>query len=71
MNRPAFCGLGVRCRAMKFSRLASWLTRAAVLFLLICIGLLFTAAAIELKHAPARDGDEDGALQLHALHLNA
>ncbi len=56
---------------MKFSRLASWLTRAAVLFLLICIGLLFTAAAIELKHAPARDGDEDGALQLQALHLNA
>ncbi len=51
---------------MKFSRLASWLTRAAVVFLLVCICLLFTAAAIELKHAPHNDGDEDGAVIAHA-----
>lgn len=45
---------------MKYSRAASWFTRVAVLFLLMSIGLLFTAAAIELKHAPHRnDNDED------------
>jgi hypothetical protein len=53
---------------MKFSRVASWLTRFAVLFLLVCIGLLFTAAAIELKHAPRNDGDDSGKIQLqHSL----
>lgn len=50
---------------MKFSRLASWLTRAAVLFLLVCICLLFTAAAIELKHSPRPDRDDDGAVLVH------
>ena len=51
---------------MKYRRAASWFTRVAVLFLLICIGLLFTAAAFELKHAPNRnDDDEDGQVPLH------
>jgi hypothetical protein len=46
---------------MKYLRAASWFTRVAVLFLLICIGLLFTAAAFELKHAPSHnDNDDDG-----------
>ncbi len=55
---------------MKYSRLASWLTRAAVVFLLICICLLFTAAAIELKHAPSHDNDDDGAVLVHSLADN-
>ncbi len=58
---------GVRSYAMKFSRTVSILLRAAVLFLLVCIGLLFTAAAIELRHAPQPDpGDEQS---LRVAHL--
>jgi hypothetical protein len=53
---------------MKYKRAASWFTRVAVLFLLICIGLLFTAAAFELKHAPTRnDNDDDGQVQLQQV----
>ena len=56
---------------MKFSRAASWFTRVAVLFLLICIGLLFTAAAFELKHAPHDDGDDDSQVMLpHATNFS-
>jgi NADH:ubiquinone oxidoreductase subunit K len=52
---------------MKYSRAASWFTRVAVLFLLMSIGLLFTAAAIELKHAPHRsdNSDDDGQVMIH------
>ena len=54
---------------MKYSRAASWFTRVAILFLLICMGLLFTAAAIELRHAPARNDsdDDDSRVMLHHL----
>jgi hypothetical protein len=56
---------------MKYQRAASWFTRVAVLFLLICMGLLFTAAAFELKHAPSRnDKDDDGQLLMdHSARL--
>jgi NADH:ubiquinone oxidoreductase subunit K len=51
---------------MKYTRAASWFTRAAVWFLLMSIGLLFTAAAIELRHAPARnDNDDDGQVMIN------
>ncbi len=55
---------------MKFSKVASWFTRVAVLFLLICMGLLFTAAAIELKHSPHPDPD-DGNSHLIAYSATA
>jgi hypothetical protein len=51
---------------MKYTRAASWFTRVAVWFLLMSIGLLFTAAAIELRHAPARnDNDDDGQVMIN------
>ena len=57
---------------MKYSRAASWFTRVAIIFLLICMGLLFTAAAFELKHAPPHnDNDDDSQVLLHrALNVS-
>jgi hypothetical protein len=54
---------------MKYSRAASWFTRVAVLFLLMSIGLLFTAAAIELKHAPHRNDNTDDDSQVNIHHF--
>jgi len=54
---------------MKYSRAASWFTRVAVLFLLMSIGLLFTAAAIELRHAPHRSANDEEDSQVMVHHF--